>query len=97
MAYLKANYFAIFMTILLSSVTGNENLTQDYINELRRHHVLIISPDINLSTDKYLYHDHKVILPLLTVKYWTCCTIKKLLKIEINMEYLLIIKILKDE
>lgn len=68
MAYLKANYFAIFMTILLSSVTGNENLTQDYINELRRHHVLIISPDINLSTDKYLYHDHKVILPLLTVK-----------------------------
>ena len=68
MAYLKANHFAIFMTILLSSVTGNESLSVDYINELRKNHIEVVSPDINLSTDKYIYHQGRVVLPLLAVK-----------------------------
>ncbi|MDY0295187.1 MAG: DNA polymerase III subunit alpha [Acholeplasmataceae bacterium] len=68
MAYLKANYFAIFMTILLTSVTGNESLTLDYLTEVKRHHIGVLPPDINKSCDKYIYQNGSIILPLLSVK-----------------------------
>lgn len=68
MAYLKANHFAIFMTILLSSVAGNESLTTDYITELRKSRIKVLPPDINISTEKYIYKDGHVICPLITVK-----------------------------
>lgn len=68
MAYLKANYFAIFMTILLSSVTGNESLTKDYMTELRKNKIKVLPPDINLSTDQYVFSDGNVICPLLAIK-----------------------------
>jgi DNA polymerase-3 subunit alpha len=68
MAYLKAHFFAMFMTILLSSVTGNETLTLDYIQELKRHHISVLPPDINLSTDMYLYDQGRILLPLLAIK-----------------------------
>lgn len=80
MAYLKANYFAMFMTILLSSVTGNESLTLDYIQELRRHHITVLPPDINRSTDQYHYIEGRVILPLLAVKSIGRSTLQKIIE-----------------
>ena len=80
MAYLKANYFAVFMTILLSSVTGNESLTMDYITEVRRHHIEVLPPDINLSTDKYILKDQKIILPLLAIKSIGRSTLQKVIE-----------------
>lgn len=68
MAYLKANYFAIFMTILLTSVAGNESLTTDYITELRKNKIKVLPPDINISTEKYIYKDGQVICPLISIK-----------------------------
>ena len=68
MAYLKANYFAIFMTILLSSVTGNESLTKDYMTELRKNNIKVLPPDINLSTHQYVFSNGNVICPLLAIK-----------------------------
>lgn len=68
MAYLKAHYFAIFMTILLSSVSGNESLTSDYIIELKKHNINVLPPDINRSTEKYQFIKGNVMLPLIAVK-----------------------------
>lgn len=68
MAYLKANHFEIFMATLLSSVVGNEGLTKDYITEMRQRGVTVFPPDINISTDQYIYHGHKVFMPLLAIK-----------------------------
>lgn len=68
MAYLKSHFYAIFMTILLSSVTGNESLTSDYIAELRKHHIKVLPPSINTSTDKYQYIKGDVMLPLVSIK-----------------------------
>lgn len=68
MAYLKANYFPIFMSTLLSSVTGNEGLTRDYIIEMRQHGVSVLPPDINRSTDQYIYENNHVFMPLLAIK-----------------------------
>ncbi|PKK99321.1 MAG: DNA polymerase III subunit alpha [Tenericutes bacterium HGW-Tenericutes-2] len=80
MAYLKANYFPVFMTILLSSVTGNEGLTQDYLNELKKHQVKILPPDINLSSDQYIYKNNVIYMPLLAVKSIGRLTVQKIME-----------------
>jgi len=80
MAYLKANYFSIFMTILLSSVTGNEGLTSDYLNEIKRKHLRISPPNINLSTDQYIILDDTIYLPLLAIKSIGKHTVKNIME-----------------
>lgn len=79
MAYLKANYFALFMTTLLSSVTGNEGLTNDYLNEIKKHQIRILPPDINLSTDQYIYQNNAIYLPLLAIKSIGRLTVQKMI------------------
>lgn len=68
MAYLKANFFSIFMTILLSSVTGNEGLTKDYLDEVKKHQIEVSNPNINISKDIYVVKDNVIYLPLLSIK-----------------------------
>ncbi|MBU1094835.1 MAG: DNA polymerase III subunit alpha [Firmicutes bacterium] len=80
MAYLKANYFAIFMTTLLSSVTGNEGLTNDYLTEIKKHQIKILPPDINLSTDQYIHQNGSIYLPLLAIKSIGRNTVQKIIE-----------------
>lgn len=68
MAYLKANYFGLFMTVLLSSVTGNDGLTSEYLQEIRKKNISILPPDINQSTDSYIHDNQGIRLPLLSIK-----------------------------
>ncbi|MEF3692921.1 MAG: DNA polymerase III subunit alpha [Acholeplasmataceae bacterium] len=68
MAYLKTNFFSIFMSVLMSSVIGNEGLTLDYISEVKKQGILIESPDVNISTDLYQVIDHKIYMPILSIK-----------------------------
>lgn len=80
MAYLKANFYEVFMTILLSSVTGNEGLTLDYLNELKKHQVRILPPDINQSNDQYLYINDSIYMPLLAIKSIGRLTVQKIIE-----------------
>ena len=80
MAYLKANFHEVFMTILLSSVTGNEGLTLDYLNELKKHQVRILPPDINQSNDQYLYINDSIYMPLLAIKSIGRLTVQKIIE-----------------
>ncbi|MFP4178284.1 MAG: DNA polymerase III subunit alpha [Acholeplasmataceae bacterium] len=68
MAYLKANYFPFFMTVLLSSVVGNVSLTKELLDESRRSGLEIRPPDIRISTDRYLYDGKAIVLPLSVVR-----------------------------
>ena len=81
MAYLKANYFSVFMTILLSSVTNNESLTKSYLQEVRAKGIDILSPNINLSTNEYQIVDNKILLPLTIIKGIGKTTYEKIINI----------------
>lgn len=81
MAYLKANHFGIFMTILMSSVTNNEALTKAYLQEVRSKGIEIIPPNINLSTNEYQYVGNKILLPLTIVKGIGKTTYEKIVNI----------------
>lgn len=68
MAYLKANYYEVFMSTLLNHVIGNESQTRKFIDEARSKGIKIYNPDLNISTNKYISKDNKVILPLTAIK-----------------------------
>ena len=68
MAYLKANYFPIFMSVLMTSVIGNEGLTIDYISEVKKQGIIIESPDVNISHDRYQVMNDKIYMPILSIK-----------------------------
>jgi DNA polymerase-3 subunit alpha len=77
MAYLKANYFSMFMSVLMTSVIGNEGLTIDYISEVKKQGITIESPDIMLSTDQYQYVENKILMPILSIKGFGKSTYEK--------------------
>lgn len=68
MAYLKANYYLEFMSVLLNSVIGNETQTRSYIEEVRKNNVEVILPNINESINEYIIKDNKLLMPLTQVK-----------------------------
>ncbi len=68
MAYLKVNYYEMFMTVLLSNVIGNSQTTYDYIQDIKRHGIKVLPPDINESTDCYILTEKGIRLPLTQVK-----------------------------
>ena len=68
MAYLKANYFKEFMTVLLTSVINNSTQTIEYIEELKQRNIPILKPNIQTSTDAYQVTKEGVLLPLTMIK-----------------------------
>jgi len=68
MAFLKAHYFPIFMTSLLSNVIGNEQAVNDYLHEIRRQNIIILPPHINHSTNQFIYENNSIYLPLVSIK-----------------------------
>lgn len=68
MAYLKVNHYASFMTVLLTHAIGNDTTTYEYITDLRRHGIEVLSPDVQLSTDQYQLTKEGILCPLQKVK-----------------------------
>lgn len=68
MAYLKANYPVIFMNELLNSVIGSQSELIKYINYAKIHNVIVYSPNINISSNKFVKYRNGLILPLQAIK-----------------------------
>lgn len=67
-AWLKVHYPAEFMAALLTSIAGNSDKVQAYIEECRRLGVEIVPPDVNHSRHKFTANDGKVAFGLAAVK-----------------------------
>lgn len=68
MAYLKANYFDIFMSVLLSLSSSSEKDTSRYIRELRQRGFVVLKPDINRSTMNYEIVKEGILYPLTGIR-----------------------------
>lgn len=68
MAYFKAHYPLVFYRQLLSSILGNDQKTQDYLDEMRFRQIKLVSVNINVSEEDYVLKDNALILPLNLVK-----------------------------
>ncbi|MCI9281367.1 MAG: DNA polymerase III subunit alpha [Bacilli bacterium] len=68
MAYLKAKFPMYFITNLLNMSMGSIIKTKEYIDEARKKDIIILKPNINISTNEYLIKDNSLLLPLSSIK-----------------------------
>lgn len=67
-AYLKVHYPLYFETEILNNIIGVSNKTKQIIDECKRLNVSIKTPNINLSTDKYIILNNELLFPLSVVR-----------------------------
>ncbi|MFA5720147.1 MAG: DNA polymerase III subunit alpha, partial [Acholeplasmataceae bacterium] len=68
MAYLKANYYDIFMGVLLSNMTTIDSQTSEMITQMRQRGFDCLAPDINVSTTRFEFSSEGLIYPLTGIK-----------------------------
>ena len=68
MSFLKTHFYSYFMVSLLTNSISNEEKTSNYISKLRQHNVMVLLPDINVSTGEYIVNDKKIICPLSIIR-----------------------------
>jgi DNA polymerase-3 subunit alpha len=87
MAYLKVNYYPYFMTVLLSHAIGNDTTTYEYISDLKRHQIEVLSPSINQSTNKYQLTDQGILMPFNQMKSFGRVQVEKLLEVRADKPF----------
>ena len=68
MAYLKVHYPKEFYANMLTNVIGVDSKTQTYLSEVRHHHLIILKPDINRSSDRFLVTAQGILFPFASIK-----------------------------
>ncbi|WP_052663445.1 DNA polymerase III subunit alpha [[Mycoplasma] testudinis] len=79
LAYLKANYFLEFATILLSANSGSNEKIGIYVNEAKQKGVKVLAPDINLSQESFTIHKNAILFGFDAIKNIGNEAIKKIL------------------
>lgn len=68
MAYLKVHYHSLFMFELLNNSLGSVELIKLYLNDLKKHDLIIEAANINYSENTYKKVNQKVYLPFKLIK-----------------------------
>lgn len=68
MAYLKANYPAYFIAVLMQSALASESLMREYIQEASNQNVTVSPPNINHSDTYFVYKNKTLYYPLTGIK-----------------------------
>jgi len=63
-SWLKYHYPAQYMTSVMTFNTDDDEMTARYVNECSRLGLKVVGPRINISKDKYVIRDNKIISPL---------------------------------
>lgn len=64
MAYLKANHFNAFMSNIMNNVISNTNTLIQYISYAKAYGLLAQKPNINVSTDQFVFVKNWLFMPL---------------------------------
>lgn len=80
MAYLKVHYQQEFFANLLTNVIGSEYKTKEYIEEVKSCNIIVEKPNINLSSDRYIVHEERIIYPFSNLKSVGSVSAKQILK-----------------
>ena len=68
MAYLKANYFHIFISKILNNVIGASSTLYSYISYAKEHKVTVYKPNVNISSNIFEVHKVGLFMPFQTIK-----------------------------
>lgn len=64
MAYLKANYFNIFISKILNNVIGNDSELANYVKYCIGKGINVISPDVNKSSSRFKICSEGLLMPI---------------------------------
>ena len=67
MAYLKANYFSIFISKILNNVIGATKTMVSYINYAKAHNVITYKPNINISSNIFEVNKVGMFMPFQSI------------------------------
>ncbi len=67
MAYFKVNYFNIFMSCMLNYVLSNSSTLASYINYAMKRGLKVLPPNVNVSTDRFVFEANRLFMPLNTI------------------------------
>ena len=67
-AYLKCHYPVEYLSSLLSSVSGDQDKTQAYIEEAQKYGIKVLPPDVNKSFLEYAPDGHNIRFGLAAIK-----------------------------
>ena len=87
MAFLKTYFFKYFESSILNNAIGNDQKTRIYIEELKKHNIKILPPDINKSTDKYEIEVNNIRCPLSIIKSIGTSVSKEIINNRTHKEY----------
>lgn len=68
MAYLKANYFNVFMSKILNNVIGDTATMADYIKYAKTKGVVTFKPDVNISSNQFEINKIGLFMPFNAIK-----------------------------
>ena len=68
MSYFKANYFPQFIINILNNSIGDVNKNVTYLKYAMTRGLNCYKPNINVSTDKYIYNSNGIFIPFLSIK-----------------------------
>ncbi|MFB1080433.1 DNA polymerase III subunit alpha [Jeotgalibacillus sp. JSM ZJ347] len=87
LAYLKTHYPVAFMASLMTTATGNEDKTAQYIKECRNLSIKVMPPDINKSM-RYFKGDHgKIIYSLSAIKGMNKAAAEEIISVRADMPF----------
>lgn len=84
MAYLKAHFPEYFYLCLLNSTSVNDSKTNNYLMEAKKHNLKISKPDINKSTDSYIFNYNTIYLPFSIIKGISRVISKNIIDLRVN-------------
>ena len=64
MAFIKANYFDIFVAKILNNVIGNDSELANYVKYCLGKGIEIYPPNINISTNRFIIKEGALIMPI---------------------------------
>ena len=67
MAYFKVNYFNVFMSCMLNYVLSNRETLASYIDYAKKHGLIILPPNVNISNEKFIYEIDRLFMPINTI------------------------------
>ena len=67
MAYLKTNYFNVFISKLLNNVIGNDSELANYIKYAKAKGINVVNPDVNKSKNYFVIDNNNLLMPINSV------------------------------
>ena len=64
MAYIKANYFNIFISKILNNVIGNDSELANYVKYCVGKGINVLPPNVNISTNRFVIKGNNLIMPI---------------------------------